>query len=636
VLQLAQENLAEVIEEDHGSKIGESYYVKRQEGGIHLFCGKCKQYNKPKEVTFGQVKGTLRKLGHKIENAHDFNTVKDSNVPEMDIMDNDYETALLVCSKCGHAVDFTSLTRLNYKGDNTSFSYACVFDHGDKVALKYATKTITMWHDKLQYKFTEYKIIFNTLTGQTYKLEPWVNGKRAKGYKGPKVMNITYGSTYAEYIYSVPLEKRKELFNMIYEKIQARFPFKVPTLEEYFAQKTKPRRIPLDNACYNIDSIVLFNRMPFMNPDVYSKLVGNSFRKYKFIKVKQEDGEIKERTRRVLDRKIASVKNTCSNPLAEFFRIFNVPEKKVLRKLASENFNIIFSYKFLSTIFSEHDNIMKIIKSASDIYQGTGISLYLEERYPNTKENENNYWLGRGPNTEIAQFHHEMIKKFGESIWATKVAQCRNEATIQDTYSVIKQILRKKPGMKLDLTGPIKEVHDRLSNLYDNLTHPNVTIPYVEDAYKLEDNLNGYEFKLAIDTQELRVIGREMNICVGSYGIKSLRKQCTIVFVRLNNKVKVCIELSGDMKTLKQAKVNSNHLPQDQDLEVIKKWMTKNKIADVSIDLGVSRPFSYNYDPEHIGEVPEGINVEALVAQAEDEDYDGLANNPPRRQAVPF
>jgi hypothetical protein len=151
------------------------------------------------------------------------------------------------------------------------------------------------------------------------------------------------------------------------------------------------------------------------------------------------------------------------------------------------------------------------------------------------------------------------------------------------------------PNYVLNLNGTMLEIHDRLSDIYDKLSNPKVEIPYKEEDYGYEDNVNGYIFHLAKDTYELKDVGHAMHICVGGYGDDAINKHCTIVICTKDDELKVCIELSGDMKKICQAKLHDNKYPMDEIRDVILKWIKKHDIQINTNDLdGIDRRIRYH------------------------------------------
>ncbi|MCR5765999.1 MAG: PcfJ domain-containing protein, partial [Treponema sp.] len=125
--------------------------------------------------------------------------------------------------------------------------------------------------------------------------------------------------------------------------------------------------------------------------------------------------------------------------------------------------------------------------------------------------------------------------------------------------------------------------HNLLSEIYEApqpLQFVNLKITYSEEEKNLEWKNIGYKFCLPEDTRRLVDIGSKMNICVGHlYRDKAVNKDCTIVYVILDNEYELCIELSKqtDHFHLKQVSAFNNIQPHGNALSIFKKWCrTKN------------------------------------------------------------
>ena len=130
-------------------------------------------------------------------------------------------------------------------------------------------------------------------------------------------------------------------------------------------------------------------------------------------------------------------------------------------------------------------------------------------------------------------------------------------------------------GMKISLAGDIRQVHDRLSVMFNEIKKGNLAIPYDETEKRFESREGDIDFTLPADTNTLREIGRTMHICVGSYDSRALRKSCTIVCARRDDDPVACIELDG--KLLIQLKASCNR-PAKDILQEFTAWAARNGV----------------------------------------------------------
>lgn len=124
-----------------------------------------------------------------------------------------------------------------------------------------------------------------------------------------------------------------------------------------------------------------------------------------------------------------------------------------------------------------------------------------------------------------------------------------------------------------------KKEHDDASSVYDLCANENFEIPYMEEELKLEESSEGFSILLAKDTMELKKIGRELNICVGSYANYALTKGCTILHVIKDNVEKVCIELIKNRVVQVKGYGNSLIVGDTEGLYLfVKNWIQKNSL----------------------------------------------------------
>lgn len=152
--------------------------------------------------------------------------------------------------------------------------------------------------------------------------------------------------------------------------------------------------------------------------------------------------------------------------------------------------------------------------------------------------------------------------------------------TINNDFNTIKPLLR----------GNIREVHDSLSAYYQKIKSANIHITYSNYEKSLEDNINGFEFRLPEDTYKLIDVGNNMHMCVGSlYSDKAVEKKCTIVVVTYLNKYVACIEVKNN--SIVQAKGPFNSRLKGDVFNSIIEWANKHKLNINTSDLIVETKF---------------------------------------------
>ena len=124
--------------------------------------------------------------------------------------------------------------------------------------------------------------------------------------------------------------------------------------------------------------------------------------------------------------------------------------------------------------------------------------------------------------------------------------------------------------------GFTPNTHDLLSKVSWMIHNKNVVFEYNEYEKSLEDNIDGYEFKLPVDSDTLFELGSHLHNCVSTYKEYVENKECVIVFARKEDKYRLCIEIRKD--SVWQQRADYNAKPAGMDQIVLKKWIEKHKL----------------------------------------------------------
>jgi len=157
----------------------------------------------------------------------------------------------------------------------------------------------------------------------------------------------------------------------------------------------------------------------------------------------------------------------------------------------------------------------------------------------------------------------------------------RPSMSLKDTVSMYTKIRKQNPMLipgDLFAGKDLRQVHDKLSDIVNILKEESQEIPYTERERNYEASYGEYQISLAESTSELQVIGNEMHICVGGYGIVAMNKSSTILtFKDKNGSYVACIELNRKGR-LVQAKGHGNRLLHDEVAKILKQWVEEKNI----------------------------------------------------------
>ena len=119
--------------------------------------------------------------------------------------------------------------------------------------------------------------------------------------------------------------------------------------------------------------------------------------------------------------------------------------------------------------------------------------------------------------------------------------------------------------------------HDALSEISYKVRYKNRKFSYSKAQKSLLDKINGYEFCLPSDTNELVSVGVEMRNCVASYADDVLKKECTIVYAKKNGKKCLCLEIRG--KKVCQERAVRNQRPDGEEEEALLSYHARHSLA---------------------------------------------------------
>lgn len=439
------------------------------------------------------------------------------------------------CPVCGETIPATKKESLLEAGFeylspgswNYIYSKEAVSEKGDKVVYtKY--DNFVFPNIKGRYALMELSdsYVFNTRTGQTTKL-PILNTRTGK--KVGHLENVSYGSLDCldekALQYTVSREAMKELLEKIAQKKGVNPPKTVlsgsfPTAFNKWGDESLAAAYALSFKYGHCHKAIRGSKNPFANEVDH----GNVADKYLLRVVSKNDAARAQKWIR-----------------AQFEEI---PSKSILKILYRNPF-LINLYVDLAKILSDTNVIRNILLEAEgdskQMEQVSRLSVY-----------------GVDQNTI-----KEMAKRRGEPMIA--------KAILSDT-SLFNDVIRQfhmlerylsKHGAQLSqeqeetlFKGNIKEIHDRLIGLTTRMSDDSFYIPYEKKELALNKRVGEMSFVLAKTEDELKIVGNEMRICVGSYGRSAVSKRCSIVVGYKDNEPKVCMELNG--KEIRQIKAFAN------------------------------------------------------------------------------
>lgn len=121
--------------------------------------------------------------------------------------------------------------------------------------------------------------------------------------------------------------------------------------------------------------------------------------------------------------------------------------------------------------------------------------------------------------------------------------------------------------------------HDALAKISYSVENRNITFKYSGEQKNLEDDIDGYSFRLPKTNMQMCEIGTALHNCVASYAEIVEGKECTIVYAEKDREYKICIEVRG--KEVCQERIDRNEVPTGEEKAVLSKWHERHGLKIV-------------------------------------------------------
>ena len=121
--------------------------------------------------------------------------------------------------------------------------------------------------------------------------------------------------------------------------------------------------------------------------------------------------------------------------------------------------------------------------------------------------------------------------------------------------------------------------HDALCKVSFSAENRNITFKYTGEQKNLEDDIDGYSFRLPKTNMQMCEIGTALHNCVASYAESVEEKECTIVYAEKDGEYKICIEVRG--KEVCQERIDRNAAPTGEEKAVLSKWHERHGLKIV-------------------------------------------------------
>ena len=252
-------------------------------------------------------------------------------------------------------------------------------------------------------------------------------------------------------------------------------------------------------------------------------------------------------------------KRTDTKIFKRFCRKYRIKNTKILRKAFMERPEVLITFLHLKDSGFRDMN--------------------LYNRVITSRENSNRI---DGVNTRsLAFFCQYSIKKRGQKATMNTILKDTGDHDyFYDGLDMFSRYFKHIPEtLKTDiLTDGFTEFnHDALSNTAYRYENKNISFTYTDEQKKLEDDIDGYSFRLPENSYQLCEIGTSLHNCVASYADLVKHKSCTIVYASKDNKYEICIEVRG--KEVWQERLDHNMAPEKEQKILLAKWRERHNLC---------------------------------------------------------
>lgn len=118
--------------------------------------------------------------------------------------------------------------------------------------------------------------------------------------------------------------------------------------------------------------------------------------------------------------------------------------------------------------------------------------------------------------------------------------------------------------------------HDALANLTYKVKNKKITFEYSQAQQALEDDIDGYSFRLPQNSFQLCEIGTALHNCVASYAENISKNESTIIYATKDDKYQLCIEVQAN--EIIQERADRNAAPSSEEKLLLQKWHERHKL----------------------------------------------------------
>lgn len=237
-------------------------------------------------------------------------------------------------------------------------------------------------------------------------------------------------------------------------------------------------------------------------------------------------------------------------------------------------------YRILRKVYAEHPIVLLLCMRLHD--SGfRDINLY--NRVIESEENREE--IRHLDRKSLVFFSKYSIKKRGQLSTMNTILRKSEDVDYfmkDDAFCMFRSYFRHIPEeLRKDILedGFTRFNHDALCKVSFSAENRNITFKYSGEQKNLEDDIDGYSFRLPKTNIQMCEIGTALHNCVASYTESVEKKECTIVYVEKDGQYKICIELQENK--IYQERIDRNAAPTEEEKAVLSKWHERHGLKIV-------------------------------------------------------
>ena len=237
-------------------------------------------------------------------------------------------------------------------------------------------------------------------------------------------------------------------------------------------------------------------------------------------------------------------------------------------------------YRILRKVYAEHPIVLLLCMRLHD--SGfRDINLY--NRVIESEENREE--IRHLDRKSLVFFSKYSIKKRGQLSTMNTILRKSEDVDYfmkDDAFCMFRSYFRHIPEeLRKDILedGFTRFNHDALCKVSFSAENRNITFKYSGEQKNLEDDIDGYSFRLPKTNMQMCEIGSALHNCVASYAEIVEGKECTIVYAEKDGEYKICIEVRG--KEVCQERIDRNEAPTGEEKAVLSKWHERHGLKIV-------------------------------------------------------